>query len=137
MSFSITGWSRPATGHPAAVVFEHYGDGHRITSATCGNAEPVLAEVIGDLAFQGRLQHPLGRLLPQATLTGQLQPLTTGRVTSIEISCSSVIERSGGLGHQASVSLDRRIRRWFSTRATLSRLETQWSFQRGTARIRS
>jgi hypothetical protein len=38
----------------------------------------LIAEVIGDLAFQGRFQDPLGQLLQQPTLPGQLQPLRPG-----------------------------------------------------------
>ncbi|GAA3372588.1 hypothetical protein GCM10017744_104700 [Streptomyces antimycoticus] len=40
----------------------------------------VVAEVIGDLALQGGLQHPLGELLQQPALTGQLQALAAGPV---------------------------------------------------------
>jgi hypothetical protein len=40
----------------------------------------VVAEVIGDLTFQGRLQHPLGQLLQQPSLTGQLQTLASGPI---------------------------------------------------------
>ncbi|WP_028805596.1 hypothetical protein [Streptomyces sp. 142MFCol3.1] len=36
--------------------------------------------MIGDLAFQGGLQHPLGQLLQQPSLAGQLQALTAGPV---------------------------------------------------------
>ncbi|GAA2955114.1 hypothetical protein GCM10020227_22760 [Streptomyces flavovirens] len=35
----------------------------------------VIAEVVGDLALQGGLQEPLGQLLEQPTLAGQLQAL--------------------------------------------------------------
>ncbi|MDQ1064589.1 hypothetical protein QFZ32_000028 [Streptomyces canus] len=38
----------------------------------------VIAEVIGDLALQGGLQQPLGQLLEQPALTGQLQTLGLG-----------------------------------------------------------
>lgn len=38
----------------------------------------LITEVIGDLAFQGRFQDPLGQLLQQPTLPGQLQPLRPG-----------------------------------------------------------
>lgn len=40
----------------------------------------VIAEVIGDLTFQGGLQHPLGQLLQQAALANQLQALAAGLV---------------------------------------------------------
>jgi hypothetical protein len=40
----------------------------------------VIADVIGDLAFQGGLQHPLGQLLQQPALPGQLQPVGPGTV---------------------------------------------------------
>jgi hypothetical protein len=49
----------------------------------------VIAQVIGDLAFQGRFQDPLGQLLQQPTLPGQLQPSDRARSTSIATSCSS------------------------------------------------
>jgi hypothetical protein len=35
----------------------------------------VIAELVGDLALQGGLQQPLGQLLQQPALTGQLQTL--------------------------------------------------------------
>ena len=38
----------------------------------------VIAEMVGDLALQGGLQNPLGQLLQQPTLAGQLQPLAAG-----------------------------------------------------------
>ncbi len=38
----------------------------------------VIAEVVGDLAFQGGLQEPLGQLLQQPALAGQLQALGLG-----------------------------------------------------------
>lgn len=38
----------------------------------------LIAEVIGDPTFQGRFQDPLGQLLQQPTLPGQLQPLRPG-----------------------------------------------------------
>lgn len=40
----------------------------------------LVADVIGDLAFQGGLQYPLGQLLQQPVLTGQLQALAAGPV---------------------------------------------------------
>ena len=43
-----------------------------------GRVVLVVAEVVGDLAFQRGLQHNLGQLLQQPTLTGQLQPLFPG-----------------------------------------------------------
>lgn len=60
----------------------HHGLGAAAIAAVAavltGRAVPVIAEVIGDLAYQGRLQHPLGQLLQQTALTSQLQPFTTG-----------------------------------------------------------
>jgi hypothetical protein len=40
----------------------------------------VVAEVVGHLAFQGRLQQPLGQLPQQPALAGQLQALGLGPV---------------------------------------------------------
>jgi hypothetical protein len=44
-----------------------------------GIVHPV-TDVVGDLAFQNRLQHPLGQLLQKPTLASQMQALTTGPV---------------------------------------------------------
>lgn len=41
-----------------------------------GAALLVMAKVVGDLAFQGGLQEPLGQPLEQPTLAGQLQVLS-------------------------------------------------------------
>ncbi|WP_186404013.1 hypothetical protein [[Actinomadura] parvosata] len=82
--------------------------------------------MIGDLAFQRRLQHPLGQLLQQATLTGQLQPLTAGPVHEHRDQLPAVSERSGSTGSSfmdngsTAVSdikrlfLDHQIRRGFA-----------------------
>ena len=40
----------------------------------------VVADVVGDLALQGGLQHPLGQLLQQSARTRQLHALTAGPV---------------------------------------------------------
>jgi hypothetical protein len=40
----------------------------------------VVSDVVSDLTVQRGLQDPLGQLLQQATLTGQLQPVTTSPV---------------------------------------------------------
>jgi len=40
----------------------------------------VIAEVVGDLPIRRLLQQPLGQLLKQAALTGQLQPAGLGPV---------------------------------------------------------
>ncbi len=49
----------------------------------------VIAEVVGDLALKGGLQQPLGQLLQQPTLAGQLQALGLVRFTSSSINWSS------------------------------------------------
>src|SRR5262249_27848943 len=38
----------------------------------------LIAEVVGDLALQGGLQHPFGQLLEQPALAGQLEPARAG-----------------------------------------------------------
>ena len=43
-----------------------------------GRVVLVIAEVVGDLALQRGLQHPLRQLLQQPALAGQLQPTRTG-----------------------------------------------------------
>ena len=43
-----------------------------------GRVVLVVAEVVGDLALQRGLQHPLGQLLQQPALAGQLQPALAG-----------------------------------------------------------
>ncbi|WP_371128098.1 hypothetical protein [Streptomyces sp. 2131.1] len=48
----------------------------------------VIAEVVGDLAFQGGLQPPLRQLLEQPALTGQLQVLGLGPGANSSISRS-------------------------------------------------
>lgn len=40
----------------------------------------LVADVVGDLAFQGGLQHPFGQLLQQPALAGRLQALIAGPV---------------------------------------------------------
>ena len=48
-----------------------------------GRVVLLVAEVVGDLALQGGLQHPLGQLLQQPALAGQLQPTRTGPVDQL------------------------------------------------------
>ncbi|GAA2230053.1 hypothetical protein GCM10010104_24000 [Streptomyces indiaensis] len=43
----------------------------------------VISEVVGDLAFQGGLQQPLGQLLQQPALAGQLQALGLGAANQL------------------------------------------------------
>ncbi|BCL25110.1 hypothetical protein GCM10017668_69530 [Streptomyces tuirus] len=49
-----------------------------VAAAPAGRIVLLIAEVIGDLAFQRRLQDPLGQLLQQPALPGQLQSLRPG-----------------------------------------------------------
>jgi hypothetical protein len=51
-----------------------------VPRAFAGRIVLVMAEVIGHLPVQGRLQDPLGQLLQQPALAGQLQPLGAGPV---------------------------------------------------------
>ncbi len=75
----------------------------------------LVAEVIGDLALQGRLQHPLGQHLQQPALPGQLQPLGPGPVhehrnqllvrrgrDGLRHRLPSGLELNGSVRHQAS-----------------------------------
>jgi hypothetical protein len=43
-----------------------------VAAASAGRVVFLVAEVTGDLALQGRLEHPLGQLLEQPALAGQL-----------------------------------------------------------------
>ncbi|MFJ5035250.1 hypothetical protein ACIQB5_46175 [Streptomyces sp. NPDC088560] len=43
----------------------------------------LVAEVVGDLALRGGLQHTLGQLLQQPALAGQLEPARTGPVDQL------------------------------------------------------
>ncbi|GGP65236.1 hypothetical protein GCM10010185_42450 [Saccharothrix coeruleofusca] len=45
----------------------------RVAGTPPGRVVLVVAQVVGDLAFQGRLQQPLGQLLQHPALTGELQ----------------------------------------------------------------
>jgi hypothetical protein len=87
----------------------------------------VVADMVGDLALEGRLQDPLGQLLQQPALTGQPQPVTTGPIHNIEINCSSVTAptdpAAGSCSTVVSVviwrlSLDQQIRRYLSSPAS-------------------
>jgi hypothetical protein len=75
----------------------------------------VIAEMVGDLPFQSRLQHPPGQLLKQTALTSQIQPLGTGLgdqlIDQITARLSGVLTlgRLAGLSH-------RRVRLHFSCR---------------------
>lgn len=80
----------------------HHGLGAAAVAAVAavlpGPVVPVIAQAIGDLAFQRR---PSTRLVscrgwpPSPVSRG---PWLRARVTSVEISCSSVIERPGSTG---------------------------------------
>jgi hypothetical protein len=48
-----------------------------------GRVVLVIAEVVGDLAFEGGLQEPLGQLLEQPALAGQLQALGLGAANQL------------------------------------------------------
>ena len=51
-----------------------------VAAVLAGRIMLVIAEVVGDLALQGGLQQPLGQLLQQPALAGQLQTLGLGPV---------------------------------------------------------
>ncbi len=57
---------------PAAVT--------SVPAAPTGRVVLVVADVVGDLTVQGRLEDPLGQLLQQPTLAGELQPVTTSPI---------------------------------------------------------
>jgi hypothetical protein len=82
----------------------------------------VIADVVGDLALQGGLQHPLGQLLQQPVLAGQLQPLVPSPVNQHRnelfvrhrtrrcLNLLGLLVLHGGLRHQTHL-LDHQIRR--------------------------
>ncbi|GAB3003113.1 hypothetical protein GCM10023080_081010 [Streptomyces pseudoechinosporeus] len=82
----------------------------------------LIADVVGDLALQGGLQHPLGQLLQQPALAGQLQPLVPGPVNQHRnellvrhrtrrcLNLLGLLALHGGLRHQTHL-LDHQIRR--------------------------
>ena len=49
-----------------------------VPAITARGVVAVVAEVVGELAFQGGLDQPLGQLGEQPALTGQLQPTLAG-----------------------------------------------------------
>lgn len=51
-----------------------------VPAAPTGRVVLVVADVVGDLPVQRGLQDPLGQLLQQPALTGQLQPFTPGPI---------------------------------------------------------
>jgi len=51
-----------------------------VATIAAGRIVLVVAQVVGDLTLQRRLQHPLGQLLQQPTLTGQLQSASPNAV---------------------------------------------------------
>jgi hypothetical protein len=57
---------------PAAVA--------AVAAVLPGRVVLLIAEVVGDLALQRGLQNPLGQLLQQPALTGQLEPLAASSV---------------------------------------------------------
>jgi hypothetical protein len=82
----------------------------------------VVADVVGDLTVQGGLEDPLGQLLQQTTLTGQLQPVTTSPIDQHRDQLlihgpghrpSGRLLLNGGLGRHRGVSpFDRPISRY-------------------------
>jgi hypothetical protein len=49
-----------------------------VTAVSARDVVAVIAQVVGELALERRLQQPLGQLLQQPALAGQLQPTRTG-----------------------------------------------------------
>ena len=49
-----------------------------VAAVAAGRVVLVVAEMVGDLALQRGLEHPLGQLLQQPALAGQLQPARAG-----------------------------------------------------------
>jgi hypothetical protein len=85
--------------------------GHRLGPASvagvggvlAGRVVLVIAEVVGDLTFQSRLQHPLGQLLQQPTLTDQIQALLPGLSHQLPdqiLGRISALDLLAGLGHR-------------------------------------
>ncbi|GAB3852785.1 hypothetical protein GCM10027610_081660 [Dactylosporangium cerinum] len=68
----------------------------------------VVTDVIGDLALKGGFEDPLGQLLQQPALAGQLQPVTTGPVDQHR---DQLLIRGRGVQHSRSVLLDDRFGR--------------------------
>jgi hypothetical protein len=83
----------------------------RVPAGLAGHIVLVIAEVIGDLTLQRRLQHPLGQLLQQPALTDQIQPLGPGLGDQLtnqilaSLPCVLALDRLAGLGHRRGLRL--------------------------------
>lgn len=74
-----------------------------VSGAGTGRVVLLVAEVVGDLALQGGLQDPLGQLLQETALTGQLDASGASPV-DCPINCSSSTSGASSTGRTSSTA---------------------------------
>jgi hypothetical protein len=78
-----------------------------VAAITAGHVMLVVAEVVGELALQRGLQQPLGQLLQQPSLPGQLQPAGAGSVR--QLLDQLLVQRIQALGRRRRVLTQHRL----------------------------